>query len=71
MNEQKIVIPKRSSFDRRSDHDDRRKHYDIKVVDQMGRDRRKPYSERRTSPEKRDGWIRVGQWSSICLASLS
>jgi hypothetical protein len=70
MNELQTVRHKRSSFDRRSDND-RRQHYDIRVVEQMGYDRRKSLSERRTSPEMREGWARVSQWSSVCVACLS
>lgn len=66
----KSVKHKRSSFDRRSDQD-RRQHYDIGVVEQMGYDRRKLPSERRSSSEMRVGWVRVSEWSSICVASLS
>ena len=71
MKESKSVNIKRSAFDRRSDTDDRRKHYDINFIDKIGRDRRKHASERRSSPEKRTGWVRVSQWSSICVASLT
>jgi hypothetical protein len=70
MYEKKTVQFKRSSFDRRGDQD-RRQHYDISVVEKLGQDRRKSSSERRTSPEKREGWVRVSQWSSVCVACLT
>ncbi len=61
---------KRSIFDRRGS-EDRRQIYNISVVDQLGYDRRKPFSERRSTPELRHGWKRVTQWSSVCETALS
>ena len=26
--------------------------------------------ERRTNPERRDGWVRVSKWASVCLEKL-
>ena len=60
----------RSNLDRRSAQD-RRQHYDIEVVDRLGLDRRRPYSERRKTEEQRQGWTRVSDWGSVCVAALS
>jgi len=70
MNNLRSIQSQRSFVDRRSDQD-RRKYYDIQVVDKMGFDRRKSCSERRKNPELRVGWIRVSQWSSACIAALT
>ncbi len=61
---------KRSNTDRRGAQD-RRERYDIAVVDRLGLDRRRPYSERRQTQELRQGWTRVSDWSSVCVAALS
>ncbi|MFH2092369.1 MAG: hypothetical protein ABIJ31_08395 [Pseudomonadota bacterium] len=66
----KTALYQRSFLDRRSDQD-QRQLYNINVVNQLGCDRRQPYSERRKSLEQRDGWARVSQWSSVCVAALS
>jgi hypothetical protein len=65
-----IAKHKRSYFDRRGDQD-RREHYDIAVVEHLGYDRRNPGNERRMTSELRNGWIRVSQWSSVCLDYIS
>ncbi len=64
------TITKRSYLDRRGDQD-LRQHYDIPVVEQLGYDRRRPGNERRRTGELRSGWVRVSQWSSVCLTYLS
>ncbi len=61
---------KRSFVDRRGS-EDRRQVYNIHVVDQLGLDRRKPSSERRSTSELRQGWKRVTQWSSVWETALS
>ncbi len=60
----------RSLNDRRGD-EDRRQVYDIQMIDKLGYDRRKPSSERRKTPELRQGWMRVSKWSSVCVSALS
>ncbi|MBU1196220.1 MAG: hypothetical protein KKE62_17265 [Proteobacteria bacterium] len=60
----------RSLLDRRSDQD-RRQRYNIDVVELLGCDRRDYSTERRTRPEKRSDWLRVTQWTSVCVAELS
>lgn len=57
-------IYKRSGFDRRSGYD-RRSSYNIKYLLPGMPDRRKN-TERRQQEEKRDGWVRINKWSSIC-----
>lgn len=64
------IKKQRSLFDRRSDQDNRQR-YDSRIVDALGYDRRKPGFERRKKPEQREGWVRVSQWSSVCVAALS
>jgi len=52
----------RSPQERRSDHDNRIGQ-DKKYFANGGRERRK-IIERRQPEERRDGWLRVGQWRS-------
>jgi hypothetical protein len=52
----------RSPQERRSDNDHRNYH-DKKYFANGGRERR-ILKERRHSEERRDGWVRVGQWRS-------
>lgn len=59
----------RSSLDRRAG-EDRRKAYHIDFFDIVGYDRRKFKVERReVLEEKRDNWVRVTKWSSVCVNS--
>jgi hypothetical protein len=53
----------RSLMDRRGDRD-RRQTYSLDYFMDGGTERRK-YGERRVSEERRTGWIRVSQWSSV------
>ena len=55
----------RTHTDRRTDTD-RRKGFDLAVIDKLGIERRE--KERRELPEQRDGWIRVSDWSSFKVA---
>ena len=52
----------RSPEERRSDNDNR-KGQDITYFENGGEERRKTI-ERRQMEERRDGWLRVGQWRS-------
>lgn len=60
----------RSFLDRRGAQD-RRQRYNIDVVELLDCDRRDYSSDRRKSPEKRSDWLRVSQWSSVCVSALS
>ena len=51
-------------LDRRSG-DDRREAYDLDYFREGGKERREK-NERRQPLERRDGCIRVSEWSSIC-----
>ena len=55
---------KRSNEDRRSGRD-RRDALDIGYFVVGGEERRRKSRERRQLPERREGWIRVTQWSSL------
>ncbi len=63
-------LTNRSYVDRRGDQD-RRRVYDIAMIEKLGYDRRQPGNERRKTPELREGWVRVSQWSSACVSQLS
>lgn len=52
----------RSGFDRRSGRD-RRVAIDLDYLDMLGRERRRV--ERRKQGEKRKGWIRYSEWTSV------
>ena len=52
----------RSGYDRRSGND-RRAAIDLDYMDMLGRERRRV--ERREQGEKRKGWIRYSEWSSV------
>ena len=58
-----LNIHKRSGLDRRT-LDERREVFSIDYFDAGGMERRKRI-ERRLSGEKRAGWVRVTQWSSV------
>jgi hypothetical protein len=51
-------------LDRRSG-EDRRQAYDLDYFPGGGIERRSG-KERRWSDERRDGWVRVSKWSSVC-----
>lgn len=53
----------RSGYDRRLGEDQRLVH-DLNYFEAGGIERRIE-RERRRSPEKRIGWLRVGQWNSV------
>ncbi len=53
----------RSGFDRRLE-EERRDVYDLNYFEEGGDERRRR-RERRHSGEKRNGWQRVSQWSSV------
>ena len=55
---------KRTNVDRRSGCD-RRESHDIGYFVVGGVERRKKPKDRRELPERRDGWVRVTQWSSL------
>ena len=61
-------MEKRSSTDRRSIKD-RRKAFNFHSLFYRGEERRSKI-ERRSQPEKRDGWVRVSKWSSVYLQDL-
>lgn len=52
-------------YDRRSG-EDRRKVYSLFYF-QMGNEDRRSYLERRANLERRTGYVRVSEWSSICV----
>lgn len=65
----KEIKPRSQSLiDRRSD-EDRRDLYSIEYFDQ-GNPERRSYSDRRGNGERRKGYIRVGQWTSVSLKYL-
>ncbi len=51
-------------LDRRSG-EDRREAYDLDYIDQGSSERREP-DERRKSGERRERYVRVSNWSSVC-----
>jgi hypothetical protein len=58
---------RRATEDRRTG-EDRRRLDDREVVELLGRDRRaQPQDRRELLQEKRRGWVRVSQWSSVCV----
>ena len=67
MDEKKISKDARVSdpyIDRRSG-EDRREAYDSEYFERGGTERRKG-KDRRQQGERRDGCVRVSQWSSVC-----
>lgn len=61
---------RRTGLDRRSG-EDRRKVHDISYFENGGVERRKSDGDRRKLPERRKGWIRVNQWSSVLVRAAS
>ena len=59
---------KRSFSDRRTGKD-RRKIISLNRFRYKGSERRIP-NERRLEIEKRDGWVRIGKWSSVEMQGL-
>ena len=51
-------------LDRRSG-DDRREAYDLDYF-QSGKEERRKGQERRQAAERREGCVRVSQWTSVC-----
>ncbi|MFH1156746.1 MAG: hypothetical protein V1793_23330 [Pseudomonadota bacterium] len=64
-----LPVKKRRSPEDRRTGEDRRKIHDPDVLDMLGMDRRRSRTtERRENlQEKRNGWVRVSQWSSLCV----
>ena len=58
----------RAKIERRSGKD-RRKMLNLRRFFYNGPERRK-VNDRRTQPERRDGWVRLSKWSSVQLADL-
>ncbi len=62
----------RSTIDRRSGKDRRRKlnfaRFTYKGVDRQKE--RRTSGERRSKIERRQGWVRVSKWTSVCLEKL-
>ena len=56
----------RSGLDRRAG-DERRQMYDLNYFLERGGIERRERGDRRRNGEKRAGWVRVTQWSSICV----
>jgi len=54
----------RSTFDRRSEGDTRRRACEINVIKYKGSERRRR-KDRRQEGERRDGWLRNKRWSSV------
>ena len=63
-----MFVTKRKFFDRRSVKDRRRK-IKLAYFSYKGSERRN-MKERRSQAEKRDGWVRVSRWSSVCLRDI-
>ena len=59
------ISVKRSTIDRRSG-EDKRKRYNLDYFTDGGEERRKG-KERRQSGERRSGWARVYKWCSVFL----
>jgi hypothetical protein len=59
---------KRSHSDRRSGKD-RRKVLSLHRLRYKGSDRR-TLKERRSKIERRDGWVKIGKWSSVKMQDL-
>ena len=55
----------RSKLERRTERDNRMK--DCKEYFSKGGKERRKKEERRQSMERRDGWMRVGKWSSVSV----
>jgi hypothetical protein len=60
---------KRNSSDSRSGKD-RRRIISLHRFLFKGPERRKTINDRRSSEERRQGWVRVDKWSSVHLSSL-
>ena len=60
----------RNSVDRR-DILDRRRYYDIEIMNKIGHERRKPSFERREKEEQRKDWKRITKWSSVLVPVIS
>jgi hypothetical protein len=56
---------KRSGVERRSGEDQRRKASRLYFL-RGGKERRRA-AERRQTAERRDGWLQVGKWCSVCI----
>ena len=63
-----MVRLKRSMADRRSGKD-RRKILSLRRFRYKGSERRAP-RDRRSKIERRDGWVKIGKWSSVKLQDL-
>ena len=59
---------KRSFFDRRSGKDRRRK-IKLDYFLYKGKDKRSVI-DRRAQSERREEWVRVSRWSSVCLREI-
>jgi len=59
---------KRSFSDRRSGKD-RRKILNLRHLRYKGSDRR-TLMDRRSKIERRDGWVKIGKWSSVKMQDL-
>jgi len=59
---------KRSFSDRRSGKD-RRRIISLNRFRYKGSERR-AFNERRLKRERRDGWVRIGKWSSVKIQGL-
>ncbi len=60
---------KRSGQDRRTGLD-RRVAYDLDYFENGGDENRKNKEDRRIFGERREGWVRVTEWSSVCIDVL-
>jgi hypothetical protein len=58
-----------SLLDRRIEID-RREAYDLNYLSQ-GRVERRRVKERRSQAERREGWLRVSEWYSVCLQAIT
>ncbi|MCU0592160.1 MAG: hypothetical protein MUC57_11900 [Desulfobacterales bacterium] len=57
---------KRSGVERRSGADKRRRAHRVYFLE-GGRERRRADDDRRQNGERRDGWLQIEKWRSICV----
>ena len=63
-----MYATKRDFFDRRSPKDRRRKiRLDNFLYNGM---EKRIVAERRAKIERREGWVRISKWSSVCLGDI-
>ncbi|MBU0698673.1 MAG: hypothetical protein KKE59_04510 [Proteobacteria bacterium] len=63
----KLLSGRRSSSTDRRRLDNRRRVYSLDYFSQGGIERRKTQDRRKRRHDRRKGWVRVGDWSSIFI----